>query len=138
VLGSQSTHRVATATFCRTYHHDGQISPAWQGWVVHPLSLSLYLLSRAKLWFRLRRKIRSLLIVLYPFMYSVVWLEHYRRYPMEINKGKPYYNYFCTFDLYSPVHNVLDACIFITRGSGRGLGPGILEIFGPCEMASSQ
>jgi hypothetical protein len=37
------------------------------------------------------------------------------------------YNYLCTYDLYSPVHNVLDACIFITRGSGRGLGPVILE-----------
>ncbi len=31
---------------------------------------------------------------------------------------------------------MLDACISITRGSGRGLGPGILEFFGPCEMAS--
>ncbi len=39
-----------------------------------------------------------------------------------------------TYDLYSPVHNVLDAFISITRGSGRELGPGILEIFGPCEM----
>ncbi len=42
------------------------------------------------------------------------------------------YNYLC-----SPVRNVLDACISITRGSGRGLGPGIREFFGPCEMASS-
>jgi hypothetical protein len=33
------------------------------------------------------------------------------------------YNYLCTYDLYRPVHNVLDACIYITRGSGRGLGP---------------
>jgi hypothetical protein len=31
----------------------------------------------------------------------------------------------------APVHNVLDACISITWGSGRGLGPGILEFFGP-------
>jgi hypothetical protein len=29
------------------------------------------------------------------------------------------------------------ACISITRGSGRGLGPGILEFFWPCEVASS-
>ncbi len=29
------------------------------------------------------------------------------------------------------MHNVLDACISITRGSGRGLGPGILEFLGP-------
>ncbi len=41
------------------------------------------------------------------------------------------YNYLCTYDLYSPLHNVLDACISITRGSGRELGPGILEFFGP-------
>jgi hypothetical protein len=32
---------------------------------------------------------------------------------------------------YSPVHNVLDACISITRESGRGLGPGILKFLGP-------
>ncbi len=31
-----------------------------------------------------------------------------------------YINYLCTYDLYSPVHNVLDACISIMRGSGRG------------------
>jgi hypothetical protein len=29
------------------------------------------------------------------------------------------------------VHNVLDACISITWGSGRGLGPGILDFFEP-------
>jgi hypothetical protein len=39
--------------------------------------------------------------------------------------------------MYSPVHNVLDACISITRASGRGLGPGNQEFFGPCEIASS-
>jgi hypothetical protein len=46
--------------------------------------------------------------------------------------------YLCTYDLHSPVPNVLDACTSITRASGRGLGPGILEFFGPCEMASSR
>jgi hypothetical protein len=51
---------------------------------------------------------------------------------------KAFNNYLCTYDLYSPVHNVLDACISITRASGRGLGPGIREFFGPCEMASSR
>jgi hypothetical protein len=30
----------------------------------------------------------------------------------------------CPYDVYIPVHNVLDACISITRESGRGLGPG--------------
>ncbi len=48
------------------------------------------------------------------------------------------YNYLCTYDLYSPVHNVLDTCISITRASGTGSGPGNLEFFGPCEMASSR
>jgi hypothetical protein len=46
-------------------------------------------------------------------------------------------NYLCTYDLYSPVHIVLDVCISIMRASGRGLGPGIPEFFGPCETASS-
>jgi hypothetical protein len=44
-------------------------------------------------------------------------------------------NYLYTYDLYSPVHNVLDVYISITWGSGRRLGPGILEFFEPCEMA---
>ncbi len=43
----------------------------------------------------------------------------------------------CTYDLYSPVHNVLDACISIMWGSGRGLGPWIPDFFGPCEMGTS-
>jgi hypothetical protein len=50
---------------------------------------------------------------------------------------KVWFNNLCTYDLCSPVHNVLDACISIMRGSGRRLGPGIREFFGPCEMASS-
>jgi hypothetical protein len=49
-----------------------------------------------------------------------------------------YYNYLCTCDLYSPVHNVLDGYIYSTWGSGRGLGPGIPEFFGPCEMGTSR
>ncbi len=39
----------------------------------------------------------------------------------------------CTYDLYFPLHNVLDACISTTRASGRGLGPGIQEFLEPCE-----
>jgi len=41
-------------------------------------------------------------------------------------------------DLYGPVRNVFDAVRYITWASGRGLGPGNGEFFGPCEMASSQ
>ncbi len=47
-------------------------------------------------------------------------------------------NYLCTYDLYSPVHHVLDACISIIMASGRGLGPGIRAFFGPRETASSR
>jgi hypothetical protein len=47
-------------------------------------------------------------------------------------------NYLCTYDLYSPVHNGLDACLSITRASGRGLGRGNQEFIGPCEMALSR
>jgi hypothetical protein len=39
------------------------------------------------------------------------------------------YSYLCIYDFYCPVHNVLDACISITRASGRGWGPGNLEFF---------
>ncbi len=47
-------------------------------------------------------------------------------------------SYLCTYYLYSPVHKILDACISITtRASGRGLGPGNREFFGPRKMASS-
>ncbi len=41
------------------------------------------------------------------------------------------FNYLCAYDLYSPVHNVLDACISITRESRRALGPRIREFLGP-------
>jgi hypothetical protein len=57
---------------------------------------------------------------------------------LQVNDAAVSFNYLCTYDLYSPVHNVLDACISITWGSGRGLGPGILEFFGPCEMGMSR
>ncbi len=41
------------------------------------------------------------------------------------------FNYLCTFDLYSPVHNVLDACKYITRGSGRGWTLEFSSFLGP-------
>jgi hypothetical protein len=50
----------------------------------------------------------------------------------------PLNNYLCTCDLYTPVHNALEAWIYITWGSWRGLDPGIPEFFGPGEMASSR
>jgi hypothetical protein len=46
------------------------------------------------------------------------------------------FSYLFTHDLYSPVHNVLDACISIRRASGRGLGPGSREFLGPVKWHS--
>ncbi len=57
---------------------------------------------------------------------------------MEFQIPEMCYNYLCICDLYSPMDNVLDGCIYITWGSGRGLGPGIPEFFGPCEMGTSR
>ncbi len=58
----QSTQRVATAAFWRTFHHDGKISPGWWGWGVLAHPLPLYQPSRTKLWFtlQLRGQIHSL------------------------------------------------------------------------------
>ncbi len=43
-------------------------------------------------------------------------------------------NHLCTYDLYSPVHNVLDACISITRGcvNHRCINSYISHIFFSC------
>ena len=76
--------------------------------------------------------------------YNVMW--HYYTVKRHNNNVKQhnytvkqhYYNYLCTCDLYTPVHNVLEAWIYITWGSWRGLGPRIPEFFGPCEMTSSR
>jgi hypothetical protein len=48
-----------------------------------------------------------------------------------------YLIYLCTYDLYGPVRHAFDAGSIHTRASGRGLGPGNRDFFGPCEMASS-
>jgi hypothetical protein len=40
--------------------------------------------------------------------------------------------------IYGSVCNGFDAGKSITRASGRGLGPGNRDFFGPCEMASSR
>jgi hypothetical protein len=48
------------------------------------------------------------------------------------------FKYLCTYDLYGPVRNALMREASITWASGRGLGPGNREFFGPCEMASSR
>jgi hypothetical protein len=42
-------HRVATAAFWFTFHHEGKIRPGWCGWGVHAHPLSLYLPSPVEL-----------------------------------------------------------------------------------------
>jgi hypothetical protein len=42
---------------------------------------------------------------------------------------KTWNNYLSTYDLYSPMLNVLDACISITRVSGKGVGPWKSRVF---------
>ncbi len=61
------------------------------------------------------------------------------RMKMKDEKNFEIYNsYLRTYDLYVPVCNAFDAGKSITRASGRGLGPGNQDFFGPCEMASSR
>ncbi len=51
VWSTEYTQRVAVATFWRTFHHDGKISPAWWGGGgARPPHISLCLPSQAKLW----------------------------------------------------------------------------------------
>jgi hypothetical protein len=42
--------------------------------------------------------------------------------------------YLCTYDLYGPLPNVFDAGRYITWASGRGMGPGNGEFFGPKKL----
>jgi hypothetical protein len=44
-------------------------------------------------------------------------------------------NHLCTYDLYSPVHNILDTRISITWASGRGWA---LEFKGPKKLSNSR
>ncbi len=45
------------------------------------------------------------------------------------NIGMKDNSYLCTYDLYGPVRNVFDTRRYITKASGRGLGPGNREFF---------
>ncbi len=69
----QSTHRVATAAFWRTFHPSGKISTGWWGWGVHVHPLSQYLPSHTKLQcpIQIREQIHSLYFISTP-MYSVL------------------------------------------------------------------
>ncbi len=67
-MRSQSTHRVAMATLWRTFHHDRKIILDWWGWGVNALPLSLYLLSRTKLWCTLQ--LRGHIIIHSPYSIS--------------------------------------------------------------------
>ncbi len=52
-------------------------------------------------------------------------------FPLNLRSAKVTFSYLWTYDLYSPMHNVLDVCISITRASAKGLGPGYREFLGP-------
>ncbi len=42
-----------------------------------------------------------------------------------------HWNLLCTYDIYSPVHNILDACISILGEVGGGWALEFLSFFGP-------
>ncbi len=52
ILGT-CAHRVATASFWRTFHHEDKISPGWWGWGVRAHPFSLHLPSPVKLQWKL-------------------------------------------------------------------------------------
>ncbi len=63
--------------------------------------------------------------------YSEHWLNVSHE-QSEIVKIKEAFSFLCTYDLYSPVHNALDACIGIHyEGKWEGLGPGNRDFFNP-------
>ncbi len=75
-LFPQSTHRVAMADFCRTFHRDGKISPGWWEWGVArlpPFTLFTitYKVSVYRSTFQLRGQIHSSYFISTPYMYSV-------------------------------------------------------------------
>ncbi len=66
-------YRVAIATFWRTFHHDGKISPAWWGWgctLPPPFTLST-ITSKVVVYASAERSDNLPLFLLYPYMYSV-------------------------------------------------------------------
>jgi hypothetical protein len=74
IVNTQSTHRVAMATFRRTFHHDGKISLAWWGWGVHAHPLSQYLPSRTKLWCNLQLRGQTHSPYFYSTPISTLWI----------------------------------------------------------------
>ncbi len=72
---SQSTHRMAMATFWRTFHHDGKISPGWWGWGVHaptPFHYIYHHVQSCGVQYVPADRVDTLpLLILYPYMYSV-------------------------------------------------------------------
>ncbi len=85
---AQSTHRVAMATFWRTFHQEGKISPAWWGEVARPLPFTISTITSKVVVYsawegRYNLPISTLplyvlcgadalpLFPLYPYMYSV-------------------------------------------------------------------
>ena len=84
-------------------------------------------------------KIRSLSAIHAKYLLNQLGAHHFRgpkntpSYYFCVNQ----YSYLWTYDLYGLLRNAFDAGKSITRASGRGLGPGKQDFFGPCEMLSS-
>ncbi len=79
-------HRVAMATFWRIFHQDGKSSPAWWGWGVHALPLSLYLPSRTKMWCTLQ--LRGKIHVHSPYFYSTPICSLWERSPQDTDTAR--------------------------------------------------
>jgi hypothetical protein len=75
-LKTQITHRVANATFCCTFHHDGKFSPAWWEWECFTISTITY---KVVVYDPAERADTLPLFLLYPYMYSVVKIRWARR-----------------------------------------------------------
>ncbi len=72
----QSTNRVATAAFWRTFHHDGKISPGWWGWGRHAHPLSLYLPSRTKVTVYAPAERADTFPVFHLYPICTLWCDH--------------------------------------------------------------
>ncbi len=72
LLLPQSTHKVATATFWRTFHHDGKIAQPGEGWGgITPFIIST-ITYKVLVYAPAERADTLPLFLLYPYMYSVI------------------------------------------------------------------
>ncbi len=135
-----TSNRPVSAEFSRFSRH----SLKWSGVTVEPLSKNC-----AGRFIALKKKITFLFLIvviitvipvflvslefrsfLFHLLISFFVSGSFPPFPFLYSK-KNDDSYLCTYDLYGPMRNVFDACRYITRASGRGLGPGNWEFLGP-------